>query len=124
MLPATWYGEQAALHMKLDSRVCRRRRSRPGQGGGLRKPRSAQVGIDSDDYGYLDDPLSSRDPRSRGKSLAGMRTSLHKRQVWGSDVVLLGDGGARYRTFVIAMLGSGRTQEIRKLLPLAEELRW
>ena len=83
----------------------------------------AQIRIDSvmnmDHWKY---PLSSSDPAVVEKSLAGMRTSLHNAKLWGSDVVLLVpavlDPHTSYRD---AWTRSQR--EIRKLLPLAEELK-
>ena len=67
-------------------------------------------------------PLSSSDPAVVEKSLAGMRTSLRNAKLWGSDVVLLVpavlDPQTSYRD------AWNRSQrEIRKLLPLAEELK-
>ena len=67
-------------------------------------------------------PMSSSDPAVVEKSLAGMRTSLHNAKLWGADVVLLVpavvNGETSYRD---AWTRSQR--EIRKLLPLAEELK-
>jgi L-ribulose-5-phosphate 3-epimerase len=67
-------------------------------------------------------PLSSSDPDVVEKSLAGMRTSLHNAKLWGADVVLLVpavlDAKTSYRD---AWTRSQRV--IRKLLPLAEELK-
>ena len=67
-------------------------------------------------------PLSSSDPAVVEKSLAGMRTSLQNAKLWGADVVLLVpavlDAKTSYRD------AWTRSQaEIRKLLPLAEELK-
>jgi L-ribulose-5-phosphate 3-epimerase len=84
---------------------------------------AAQIRIDSvmnmDHWKY---PLSSGDPAVVEKSLAGMRTSLHNAKLWGSEVVLLVpavlDPQTSYRE------AWARSQkEIRKLLPLAEELK-
>jgi L-ribulose-5-phosphate 3-epimerase len=83
----------------------------------------AQIRIDSvmnmDHWKY---PLSSSDPVVVEKSLAGMRMSMHNAKLWGSDVVLLVpavlDPQTSYRD---AWTRSQR--EIRKLLPLAEELK-
>jgi L-ribulose-5-phosphate 3-epimerase len=67
-------------------------------------------------------PLSSSDPAVVEKSLAGMRTSMHNAKLWGAEVVLLVpavlDPKTSYRE---AWTRSQR--EIRKLLPLAEELK-
>ncbi|MCU1241950.1 MAG: Xylose isomerase [Candidatus Acidoferrum typicum] len=84
---------------------------------------AAQIRIDSvmnmDHWKY---PLSSSDPAVVEKSLTGMRTSLHNAKLWGADVVLLVpavlDPKTSYRD---AWTRSQR--EIRKLLPLAEELK-
>jgi hexulose-6-phosphate isomerase len=84
---------------------------------------TAQIRIDSvmnmDHWKY---PLSSSDSAVVEKSLGGMRTSLHNAKLWGSDVVLLVpavlDAKTSYRD---AWTRSQR--EIRKLLPLAEELK-
>jgi L-ribulose-5-phosphate 3-epimerase len=84
---------------------------------------SAGIRIDSvmnmDHWKY---PLSSSDAAVVDKSLAGMRTSLHNAKLWGADAVLLVpavlDPKTSYRD------AWGRSQnEIRKLLPLAEELK-
>ena len=67
-------------------------------------------------------PLSSSEPAVVEKSLAGMRTSLHNAKVWGSDVVLLVPAVVNPQTsYRDAWIRSQR--EIRKLLPLAEELK-
>jgi L-ribulose-5-phosphate 3-epimerase len=84
---------------------------------------AAQIRIDSvmnvDHWKY---PLSSSDPAVVERSLAGMRTSLHNAKLWGSDVVLLVpavlDPQTSYRE-----AWSRSQKEIRKLLPLAEELK-
>jgi hexulose-6-phosphate isomerase len=83
----------------------------------------ANVRIDSvmnmDHWKY---PLSSSDPDVVGKSLAGMRTSLHNARLWGSDVVLLVPAVVNPQTsYRDAWTRSQR--EIRKLIPLAEELK-
>jgi hexulose-6-phosphate isomerase len=84
---------------------------------------AAQIRIDSvmnmDHWKY---PLSSSDPAVVEKSLAGMRTSLHNAKLWGSDVVLLVPAVLNPQTsYREAWTRSQR--EIRKLLPLAEELK-
>jgi L-ribulose-5-phosphate 3-epimerase len=67
-------------------------------------------------------PLSSSDPGVVEKSLAGMRTSLHNARLWGSDVVLLVPAVVNAQTsYRDAWTRSQR--EIRKLIPLAEELK-
>jgi len=84
---------------------------------------TAQIRIDSvmnmDHWKY---PLSSGDPAVVEKSLAGMRTSLRNAKLWGSDVVLLVpavlDPQTSYRE-----AWTRSQKEIRKLLPLAEELK-
>jgi len=84
---------------------------------------AANVRIDSvmnmDHWKY---PLSSSDPGVVEKSLAGMRTSLHNAKFWGSDVVLLVPAVVNPQTsYRDAWTRSQR--EIRKLIPLAEELK-
>jgi len=67
-------------------------------------------------------PMSSGDPAVVEKSLAGMRTSLHNAKLWGADVVLLVPAVVNAETsYRDAWTRSQR--EIRKLLPLAEELK-
>ncbi len=67
-------------------------------------------------------PLSSSDPAVVEKSLAGMRTSLHNAKLWGALSVLLVPAVVNEQTsYRQAWLRSQR--QIRKLIPLAEELR-
>jgi L-ribulose-5-phosphate 3-epimerase len=67
-------------------------------------------------------PLSSSDPSVVAKSMDGMRTSLHNAKLWGSDVVLLVPAVVNPQTsYREAWVRSQK--EIRKLLPLAEELK-
>jgi len=84
---------------------------------------AARIHIDSvmnmDHWKY---PMSSSDPAVVEKSLAGMRTSLHNAKLWGADVVLLVPAVVNAETsYRDAWTRSQR--EIRKLLPLAEELK-
>ena len=83
----------------------------------------ANVRIDSvmnmDHWKY---PLSSSDSAVVEKSLAGMHTSLHNAKLWGSDAVLLVPAVVNPQTsYRDAWTRSQR--EIRKLIPLAEELK-
>src|ERR1700740_1380239 len=84
---------------------------------------TAQIRIDSvmnmDHWKY---PLSSSDPAVVEKSLAGMRTSLHNAKLWGSDVVLLVPAVLNPQTSY-REAWSRSQHEIRKLLPLHEELK-
>ncbi len=84
---------------------------------------SANVRIDSvmnmDHWKY---PLSSGDSAVLEKSLAGMRTSLHNAKLWGSDAVLLVPAVVNPQTSY-REAWSRSQKEIRKLLPLAEELK-
>src|ERR1700731_541952 len=84
---------------------------------------SAQIRIDSvmnmDHWKY---PLSSSDPAVVEESLAGMRTSLHNAKLWNSDVVLLVPAVVNPQTSYGDAWRRSQT-EIRKLLPLAEELK-
>ncbi len=67
-------------------------------------------------------PLSSSDSEVVEKSLAGMRTSLHNAKLWGADAVLLVPAVVNAQTsYRDAWTRSQK--EIRKLIPLAEELR-
>jgi L-ribulose-5-phosphate 3-epimerase len=67
-------------------------------------------------------PLSSSDPGVVEKSLAGMRTSLHNAKRWGSDAVLLVPAVVNAETPYREAWSRSQAQ-IRKLLPLAEELK-
>ncbi len=84
---------------------------------------AANVRIDSvmnmDHWKY---PLSSSDASVVEKSLAGMRTSLHNAKLWGSDAVLLVPAVVNPQTSY-REAWSRSQKEIRKLLPLAEELK-
>lgn len=84
---------------------------------------AAQIRIDSvmnmDHWKY---PLSSSDPAVVEKSLAGMRTSMQNAKLWGSDVVLLVPAVLDPKTSYREAWSRSQTQ-IRKLLPLAEELK-
>jgi hexulose-6-phosphate isomerase len=84
---------------------------------------SANMRIDSvmnmDHWKY---PLSSSEPAVVEKSLAGMRTSLHNAKLWGSDAVLLVPAVVNQQTSY-REAWSRSQKEIRKLLPLAEELK-
>jgi L-ribulose-5-phosphate 3-epimerase len=84
---------------------------------------AANIRIDSvmnmDHWKY---PLSSGDPAVVEKSLAGMHTSLHNAKLWGSDAVLLVPAVVNAQTSYRDAWSRSQTQ-IRKLLPLAEELK-
>jgi L-ribulose-5-phosphate 3-epimerase len=67
-------------------------------------------------------PLSSSDPRVVEKSLAGMRTSLQNAKLWGSDAVLLVPAVVNPQT-PYREAWTRSQKEIRKLIPLAEELK-
>ncbi len=83
----------------------------------------ANIRIDSvmnmDHWKY---PLSSSDAAVVEKSLTGMRTSLHNAKLWGSDAVLLVPAVVNPQTSYRDAWSRSQTQ-IRKLLPLAEELK-
>lgn len=67
-------------------------------------------------------PLSSSDSEVVEKSLSGMRTSLHNAKSWGADAALLVPAVVNAQTpYQDAWARSQK--EIRKLLPLAEELK-
>jgi L-ribulose-5-phosphate 3-epimerase len=84
---------------------------------------AANIRIDSvmnmDHWKY---PLSSSDAAVVEKSLAGMRTSLLNAKLWGSDAVLLVPAVVNPQTPYRDAWSRSQTQ-IRKLLPLAEELK-
>jgi L-ribulose-5-phosphate 3-epimerase len=67
-------------------------------------------------------PLSSSDSAVVGKSLAGMRTSLHNAKLWGSDAVLLVPAVVNPQTSYRDAWTRSQ-QQIRKLIPLAEDLK-
>lgn len=67
-------------------------------------------------------PLSSSDPAVVEKSLSGMRTSLQNAKLWGSDAVLLVPAVVNPQTSYRDAWTRSQAQ-IRKLLPLAEQLR-
>lgn len=83
----------------------------------------AGIAIDSvmnmDHWKY---PLSSADPAVVEKSLAGMRTSLHNAKLWGAHAVLLVPAVVNEQTSYRDAWTRSQAQ-IRKLIPLAEELR-
>ena len=89
------------------------------------KNAAAAAGIRIDSVMNMDHwkyPLSSADPAVVEKSLAGMRTSLHNAKLWGSDTVLLVPAVVNPNTsYRDAWTRSQK--EIRKLIPLAEELK-
>jgi hexulose-6-phosphate isomerase len=67
-------------------------------------------------------PLSSADPAVVEKSLEGMRTSLHNAKLWGADTVLLVPAVVNPETSY-AQAWERSQREIRKLIPLAQELK-
>jgi hexulose-6-phosphate isomerase len=67
-------------------------------------------------------PLSSADPAVVDKSLEGMRTSLHNAKLWGADTVLLVPAVVNPETSY-AQAWERSQRQIRKLIPLAEELK-
>jgi hexulose-6-phosphate isomerase len=75
--------------------------------------------MNSDHWRY---PLSSPDPSVVAKCVAGMETSLRNAKLWGSDTVLLVPAVVNpevsYRD-----AWERSQQQIRKLIPLAEELK-
>jgi len=126
MLPTTLsYGERLKLAHEIGFEVLQaptepdERRAEE-----LRKAAdTTQIRIDSvmnmDHWKY---PLSSSDPSVVEKSLAGMRTSLRNAKLWGSDVVLLVPAVLDPKTSYREAWTRSQT-EIRKLLPLAEDLK-
>ena len=67
-------------------------------------------------------PLSSGDPEDIKKSMQGMETSLRNAKFWGADAVLLVPAVVNAKTSYRDAWTRSQEQ-IRKLLPLAEELR-
>jgi L-ribulose-5-phosphate 3-epimerase len=67
-------------------------------------------------------PLSSSDSAVVEKSLTGMLTSLHNAKLWGADAVLLVPAVVNAQTSYRDAWTRSQT-EIRKLIPLAEELK-
>src|SRR5215831_65335 len=95
----------------------------PRQAEELKKAAAAaSVRIDSVmNMGHWEWPLSSGDPEIVQKSLHAARTSLENAKLWGSDVVLIVPAVVNPQTsYRDAWVRSQR--EIRKLIPLAEEL--
>jgi len=84
---------------------------------------AASIRIDSvmnmDHWKY---PLSSSDPPVVEKSLTGIRTSLHNAKLWGADAVLLVPAVVNPEISYRDAWTRSQAQ-IRKLLPLAEELK-
>jgi L-ribulose-5-phosphate 3-epimerase len=84
---------------------------------------TAKIRIDSVmNMAHWEFPLSSDDSAAVEKSLAGMRTSLHNAKLWGSDTVLLVPAVVNPKTSYKDAWTRSQGQ-IRKLLPLAEELK-
>jgi len=67
-------------------------------------------------------PLSSSDPAVVEKSMEGMRASLHNAKLWGADTVLLVPAVVNPET-TYAHAWERSQRQIRKLIPLAEELK-
>jgi L-ribulose-5-phosphate 3-epimerase len=67
-------------------------------------------------------PLSSSDPTVVEKSLDGMRASLRNAKLWGADTVLLVPAVVNPETSY-AQAWERSQRQIRKLIPLATELR-
>ncbi len=67
-------------------------------------------------------PLSSPDPAVVEKSIEGMKTSLHNAKLWGAKAVLLVPAVVNEQTGYRAAWTRSQ-QQIRRLLPLAEELQ-
>src|ERR1700674_481345 len=126
MLPANVsYGERLKLAREIGFEVLQApTESDEHKAEELRKAAdAANVRIDSvmnmDHWKY---PLSASDSGVVEKSLAGMRTSLHNAKLWGSDGVLLVPAVVNPQTSY-RDAWSRSQKEIRKLIPLAEELK-
>jgi L-ribulose-5-phosphate 3-epimerase len=84
---------------------------------------AAKIGIHSVmNSAHWQYPLSSSDPAVVAKSMEGMETSLRNAHFWGADTVLLVPAVVNAQTrYKDAWVRS--QQQIRKLLPLAEQLK-
>src|SRR3954467_7366985 len=71
---------------------------------------------------HWNSPLSSADPAVVERSLEGMRTSLRNAKLWGADTVLLVPAVVNPET-TYAQAWERSQREIRKLIPLAAELK-
>jgi len=88
-----------------------------------RAAESAGIRIDSVmNMAHWKNPLSSSDPAVVEKSLEGMRTSLHNAKLWGAGYVLLVPAVVNPQTGY-GDAGTRSQKQIRKLIPLAEQLR-
>jgi L-ribulose-5-phosphate 3-epimerase len=67
-------------------------------------------------------PLSSRDPEVVAKSVQGLKTSFRNASLWGADTVLLVPGVVNAETSYQDAWSRSQA-EIRKMIPLAEELK-
>ena len=67
-------------------------------------------------------PLSSDSPETVEQSLAGMRVSMRNAKLWGASTVLLVPGVVDAKT-TYRQAWTRSQENIRKLLPLAEELK-
>lgn len=74
--------------------------------------------MNSDHWNY---PLSDNDPEVVGKSVEGMRTSMHNAHDLGTDAVLLVPGVVTGEVRYVDCYKRSQEQ-IRKMLPLAEKL--
>jgi len=98
----------------------------PDQGGAEELKKAADAaGIKIDsvmNMAHWKYPLSSSDPADVAKGMEGMRISLHNAKLWGAKSVLLVPAVVNPKTsYKEAWVRSQR--EIRKLLPLAEEVK-
>lgn len=84
---------------------------------------AANIRIDSViNMAHWEHPLSSADAAVVGKSMEGMRTSLHNAKLWGADAVLLVPAVVNAQTSYEEAWERSQKQ-IRKLIPLAAELK-
>jgi L-ribulose-5-phosphate 3-epimerase len=68
-------------------------------------------------------PLNSSDPEVVKKGMEGMETSLRNAHFWGADTVLLVPAVVNPKFSYFEDAWTRSQQQIRKLLPLAEELK-
>jgi L-ribulose-5-phosphate 3-epimerase len=126
MLPASLsYADRFKLARDVGFEVVQAPTTRDEHGAEEIKKAADSSGVRIDSVMNLDHwqyPLSSSDPAVVEKSLAGMRTSLRNAKFWGSDAVLLVPAVVNARTSY-RDAWSRSQQQIRKLIPLAQELK-
>jgi L-ribulose-5-phosphate 3-epimerase len=72
---------------------------------------------------HWSNPLNASDPEIVKKGMEGMETSLRNAHLWGADTVLLVPAVVNPKFSYFQDAWTRSQQQIRKLLPLAEELK-